>query len=255
MCLILCAYKSHPDFPLIVAANRDEYYQRPTKNTYWWHDIPNLLAGKDLKSGGTWLGVNSRGYFSAVTNIRERKPTAGNFSSRGQLPLAYLTDEFSEDSFQKMLMTTKADYRGYNLLFGSVRQLQYFSNRVHAPTRLQPGIYGLSNAQLDTPWPKVKRGKNRLASTIKKKDLKTDDLFEILDDMQIAPDNQLPDTGISHEFERLLSAICISGEHYGTRSSSVLLIDKKNWVTLHEKVRAPERGPWISFSFQINADF
>ena len=254
MCLILLAYKTHPDFPLIVIANRDEYYRRPTQNTHWWPEHSSLLAGKDLQSGGTWLGINRRGDFAAITNVREKTSTTERLRSRGHLPLAYLTESFSDNAFQKKLMATKTEYRGYNLLFGSVRQLQYFSNRIPTPVKLQPGLYGLSNAQLDTPWPKVARGKHKLSDRVKASTLKPEDLFEISDDMHMFPDNLLPDTGVSLEFERLLSAICISGEDYGTRSSSVLLIDNNNSVTLHEKVRAPERGPLIEFTFQINAD-
>jgi uncharacterized protein with NRDE domain len=197
------------------------------------------------------MGATETGRFAAVTNVREGTPSGGTFYSRGKLPLSYLTDKLSDEEFLHMLQETKQDYPGYNLLFGSHHQLHYFSNRGEVAVRLQPGIYGLSNAQLDTPWPKVVAGKKGLEDLLQRRKIAHENIFQLLDNTKTVPDNQLPDTGIGLEFERLLSATCIRGEHYGTRSSSVLLVDNKNTATLYEKERAPDRGPVKQYSFQI----
>lgn len=251
MCLILFAYKVHPNYPLILAANRDEYYQRPSRATSWWPEQPDLLAGKDLEGGGTWMGVTRSGGFAAITNVREGTPTKGEFLSRGEIPLAYLKKPQNNNLFHQYLYSSRSQFRGYNLIYGTPDHLQFFSNRSSHIENLPPGIYGLSNATLNTPWPKIINGKNRLTSHIKAKNLSIDCLFDILSDETIAPDHDLPDTGITPETERLLSATYIKGENYGTRSSSILLIDRYGKIELHEKERAPNGGPTNIFSFQI----
>lgn len=252
MCLILFAYKSHPEYPLIIAANRDEYYHRPTQNVHWWPDFPDLLAGKDLHSGGTWMGISRQGRFAAVTNIREGGPSSGDYLSRGQITLKYLTNQITDQEFHQFLYNSRENFRGYNLLFGSMQKLQHFSNRTRTISELKPGIYGLSNAALNSPWPKVEKGKAKLNQLLSAMSVKHEDLFQILADKSIAADKYLPDTGISLERERQLSSICICGADYGTRSSSTLTIDRDNNIILHEKERAPEQGPTRQFSFKIN---
>jgi uncharacterized protein with NRDE domain len=252
MCLILFAYHVHPAYPLILLANRDEYYLRPSQPAHWWQQHPELLAGRDLRSGGTWLGVNRRGEFAAITNVREGPPGEGSFRSRGLLPLSYLTRQESSTAFSQTLVTSPHHYRGYNLLYGSLKQLCYFSNRQGNPTELKPGIYGLSNALLETPWPKLLRGKELLALQLARPEPVIDDLFRILADEKVASDDQLPQTGISIDLERRLSAICIRGKDYGTRSSTIVTISCKGRLTLHEQERAPQRGPTRVHSVQLD---
>lgn len=252
MCLILFAYKSHPDYPLVVAANRDEYYQRPTRAAHWWPEAPHLLAGQDLEGGGTWMGITRSGRFAAVTNVREGLPAPGEYRSRGILPLDFLNHQGDDSSFSTMARASNDSYRGYNLLFGSVEQLFYYTNRREDVSALTPGIYGLSNAALDDPWPKVNLGKDRLKQALSGKHLDPARLLAVLADESIAADSELPQTGVSLELERLLSATLIRGENYGTRSSSVLMIDKEGQVTLLEKDRAPNGGPVREFQFSIS---
>ncbi len=253
MCLILFAYNVHPEYPLILAANRDEYYQRPTQAFHWWPDAPSMLAGKDLLGGGTWMGITRQGHFAALTNVREGTSGAGEFLSRGLLPLTFLQDIRTHATFHKELQDTGSKYRGYNLLFGTIRHLQYFSNRGAGPIDVAPGVYGLSNARLNTPWPKVVAGKKMLADQLNRTELSVENIFRILASTKIAADQRLPDTGISIELERQLSAICITGENYGTRSSTVLLVNRRYEATVYEKERAPLRGSLQEHSFRIDS--
>lgn len=250
MCLILFAYHVHPNYPLVLVANRDEFYRRPTQPAHWWPESPDLLAGKDLQAGGTWMGLTRSGRFAAITNVREPGRKTEQAKSRGLLPQQFLQGKVSTDAFSTQLKQSRARYNGYNLLFGEVGALHYFSNR-HPQRQLQPGIYGLSNADLDCSWPKVELGKQMLRREISKSKLVTDKLQKILASTKIAADTQLPDTGISLEWERLLSAICIQGDDYGTRSSTVLLIDKQGQVNFHEKQIAPHNSTETRIDFEL----
>jgi uncharacterized protein with NRDE domain len=252
MCLILFAYKVHPKFPLILAANRDEYYQRPSLSARWWPDQPDLLAGKDLDGGGTWMGITRTGHLAAITNVRDGVPLKGNFLSRGELPLTFLKNP-QNSSFNQYLCKSSKKFRGYNLIYGTFDHLQFFSNRSSHIENLLPGTYGLSNATLNTPWPKVISGKAKLTSLVMAKKLRINSLFEILSDETIAPDHDLPETGINIETERLLSATNIKSKDYGTRSSCILLINREGKAELHEKERAPNGGPTNKFTFQIKS--
>ena len=251
MCLILLAYKINPGYPFILAANRDEYYRRPTMGVHWWQDRPTLLAGKDLQRGGTWLGLTRQGRFAAITNVREGRPHQSSPRSRGHLPLQFLDGACDDDSFVKEMDRTRMEYNGYNLLFGNIDKISYFSNRQTGSTVLEPGLYGLSNAGLDTAWPKIVAGKAALAPLAAHPEPSAADIFSILESTATAPDHLLPDTGVGLPLERQLSAICISSTGYGTRSSCVLLIDHRNRVTFLEKERAPERSPLKEYSFQF----
>lgn len=254
MCLILFSFKSHSQYPLIIAANRDEYFHRPTQELYWWAEHPEILAGRDLDGGGLWMGISRRGRFAAVTNVREGSAATGNYLSRGQLALQYLTTEMNDHQFHQFLQRSRDRFRGYNLLFGNSHQLQHFSNRGRSVNLLSPGIYGLSNASLDSPWPKVEKGKAAFFQLLKSAEIKPEDLLETLNDRSIAADADLPDTGIGLEAERQLSAICIQGDRYGTRSSSVLTVDDQGNVVFHEQKRAPEWGPPIKHTFRLMTD-
>ncbi|MCP5049380.1 MAG: NRDE family protein, partial [bacterium] len=240
MCLVLLAYKSHPFYKLILAANRDEFYNRSTAPANWWKEPPFLLAGKDLKAGGTWLGVTKDGKMAALTNYRGKKygPEKEKAPSRGQLISAYLARRVSARDYGEELVKTGPGYNGFNLIYGDFvsNDLYYYSNRKNTLKRLEPGVYGLSNDTLDTPWPKVVKGKQLLEKQISSApgELEIEPLFSILADSEIAPDDQLPDTGVGLAVERVLSALFIRSPEYGTRSSTVLSVDKNNSVTFIE---------------------
>jgi uncharacterized protein with NRDE domain len=245
MCLILFAFQSHPQYPLIVAANRDENYARPTRSAHFWQDNPDLYAGKDLEAGGTWMGVTRSGRFCAVTNFREfPKPEHGQegdpLLSRGELTANYLLQASSPQNYLSKVMQRKNHYAGFNLLAGSHGELHYCSNRMSAnePQALSPGIYGLSNGLLDEPWPKVELGKKALSEVLIES-IDPEEILSILLDKSPADDKALPNTGIGIEYERVLSSRFIQAEHYGTRASSVLMISHQGEVIFLEKNFGP----------------
>ena len=225
----------HPGYPLIMAANRDEYYDRPTAAASYWEDAPGLFAGRDLVHGGTWLGIAGNGRLAALTNYREPHAANRGAPSRGALVSGFLTAATNAKRYLDRLRREGALYNGYNLLLGDSDSLYCYSNKSGQAIRLTRGIHGLSNHLLDTPWPKVERGREALAGVVSAARFSRDDLFAILADRTPAPDDLLPDTGIGLEMERVLSSIFIAGERYGTRSSTVLLIDSQRRMTLVER--------------------
>lgn len=235
MCLIVFGYKTHPQYRLIVAANRDEAYRRPTRSAQFWKNKPNILAGKDLKSGGTWMGITRSGRFSAITNYRDPNITKTDPPSRGHLVLDYLKGTQRADEYLQAVNEKADQYMGFNLLTGTLDSLYYYSNQQQDIRELQPGTYGLSNHLLNTPWPKIQRAKSRLAELIQEDKVSEEKLFRLLADDVEAPDNQLPDTGIPLEIERKVSSVFIKGEDYGTRCSTILLIDRNYGVTFIER--------------------
>lgn len=251
MCLIIFAYHSHPEYPLIVTANRDEFHSRRTQQAHWWLDNPNLLAGKDLEADGTWLGVSRTGKFAAVTNIREPHLKSSAPASRGLLPRRYLTEATGEQQFARELQRTGKRYQGYNLIYGDSSNLYYFSNRNGKPKQLLPGIYGLSNAQLNTPWPKTTKAKELLLQQLNAQKLVSIKLLDVLTSTDIAEDALLPDTGVSLDWERRLSAICVKSSDYGTRSSTALVFDRQGQVTFHERTLAPTPSEDVKIEFRI----
>jgi uncharacterized protein with NRDE domain len=236
MCLILLSYKYHPDYPLIIAANRDEFYARPTAPASFWKDAPFLLAGKDLRDGGTWLGITRNGRFAALANYREPQAYKVDAPSRGLLVRDYLLGNLSGVEYLGKLQKTANQYNGFNMIFGEVSQLYYFSNRGAIPPLLEPGIHGLSNHLLDTPWPKVMNGKESMQRILSREaNPPLADLFALLADRSIPEDRLLPDTGIGLAQERLLSSLFIAAPAYGTRSSTVILVNRNSEVTFHER--------------------
>jgi uncharacterized protein with NRDE domain len=236
MCLILFAYQSHPHYPLLVAANRDEFYARPTAPMAYWEDIPELLAGRDLQAGGTWLGITRSGRFAAITNYRDPRSVLPNAPSRGHLVSDFLKSRESGRVYLERLLPRGSDYNGFNLLLGDGKELLYYSNQNGALQTLQPGIYGLSNHLLNTPWPKVERGRRKLAALLEKGDLpSTEDLLALLQDRTRAADEALPNTGVSLAQERIYSPLFIESPDYGTRSSTILRVDQQGKVTVTEK--------------------
>ncbi len=235
MCLIVFAYKNHPKFDLIFAANRDEAFRRPTRPAQFWDDHPVVLAGKDLEAGGTWMGVNKQGHFSALTNYRDPSIVKENPPSRGQLVLNYLVEQNQPASYLNAVHPEAGRFMGFNLLAGTVNELYHYSNQEKTINRIEPGIHGLSNHLLDTPWPKVQQAKTDLKAATAFENFDIDPLFELLLNNDPAPDQDLPDTGIGIAFERIVSPIFIKSNEYGTRSSTVLLIDKNRNVTFEER--------------------
>lgn len=233
MCLILFAINKHPDYPLILIANRDEFYTRPSKPLHWWPGSLQLLGGQDLENGGSWFGLTREGRFAAVTNYREAGTNLIQRPSRGVLVRDYLQNKHPD--WESWLTLKAQTYNGFNLLYGGWNNLNWRSNRTEQTRQLKTGIYGLSNNLLDTPWPKVERGKKLLQRTIQRTDFDLNDLLKVLQDDQSPPDDKLPDTGISLEWERLLSSIFIRSETYGTRASTVLLIDRQLQVQITER--------------------
>ena len=227
MCLIALAYKVHPAYPLIVAANRDEFLDRRATAAEFWPDAPHVLAGKDLKAGGTWMGVTRSGRFAALTNYRDLRRARIDGPSRGQLVLKAL--EGGLDGIDTR------GYEGFNLVHGTVEALRYCNNIDGADQELAPGVHGLSNAVLDTPWPKVACAKTRLQQWIDAGTAATEPLFELLLDDTQAVDDALPDTGVGLEWERALSSILIRTEGYGTRCSTVVTVDREGRVNLEER--------------------
>jgi len=235
MCLIVFANNVHPKYKLIFAANRDEFYNRPSEQADYWTEHPDLLAGKDLQAGGTWMGITKQGKFAAITNFRDLKNQRTDAPSRGNLTLDFLTSDISPDEYFNKLKPTLNNFNGFNLLLGSVDELFYFSNKTEGLQKLEVGIHGISNALLDTPWPKVERSKRHLQSLIQQEDINAWEVIAILKDSLIAKDEELPDTGVGLDLERMLSPVFIKSEKYGTRCSSVVMVDKENNVKFVEK--------------------
>lgn len=238
MCLILFSYDIHTQYRLVFAANRDEYYRRPTRSLGTWAEAPEMIAGRDLQAGGTWLGVSRNGKFAAITNFRDPSEKLADPLSRGSLVAAFLRDGQSAAAYVRNLDTSEARrrYNGFNLLAGDASGLWYFSNRGPAPRRLSPGLYGLSNHLLDTPWPKVETGKARLQKLLQHPgDLDPEALFAMLTDRTRPPDSQLPHTGVELAWERTLSPMFIASPEYGTRSSSLLIVRRNGQVAFLER--------------------
>lgn len=238
MCVIYFALNVHPDYPLVLLANRDEFYDRPTSPAHSWEDHPNVFAGRDLVAGGTWLGITGSGRIAAVTNYREPGAPRG-WRSRGDLVSEFLKGFASTEDYLAEVTARSNDYSGFNLLVGEIEptrcDLGYFSNRGGGARKLESGVYGLSNHLLDTPWPKVVNGKNRL-ERILAKPFDKQSLFRLLADEALAPDADLPDTGIGYEKEKALSAIFIKTPVYGTRCSTVVTFPSSLPPGLEERV-------------------
>jgi uncharacterized protein with NRDE domain len=236
MCLILFSYRTTPEYRLILAANRDEFYERSTLPLAYWEDAPQVAAGRDVRGGGTWLGLTRNGRIAAVTNYRDPASHRAHAPSRGRLVSDFLTGAEDPQAYLSRLRERSQRYNGFNLLLGDTSSLWYYSNRGDGIQRLAPGTYGLSNRLLDTGWPKVVRGKSRLVELIQGQNgWGDDDLFAILEDREKPDDAQLPDTGVGLDWERTLSSLFITSPTYGTRSSSVVLIARDGRVAFAER--------------------
>ena len=241
MCLLVIAWKNHPRYRLILAGNRDEFQDRPAAPLNWWQDDARILAPRDLKANGTWLGVARSGRFGVVTNFRDLQAPAEYSPSRGTLVPRFLTGATSPKEFLDDLRGAAPRYSGFNLLVGGPRALYYFSNRgTPVPLSLKPGTYGVSNHLLDTPWPKLARTRARFNELLKQPDPAVDALFGMLADRTRTADAELPHTGLPLEWERTVSSPFIVNDRYGTRCSTVLLVERNGRTVLHERRFDPE---------------
>ena len=256
--MLLMALESHPFYKIIIAANRDEYFDRPTRTAGFWPEKPDVLGGKDLLAGGTWLGVTRMGKISAITNYRDPASLKKGAPSRGNLVSTYLKGNDGPEEYLSTLIENAKSYNGFNLVVGDMEGLYWYSNRGNGPKKIGKGIFGLSNHLLDTPWPKVVRGKEILQESMaKKKGLEPEALLELLKDDLRPDDKDLPNTGVELEWERILSPIFISSPSYGTRSSTVILFDTKGKVTFIERTyeSSTRNENTVEYTFKIGASF
>jgi uncharacterized protein with NRDE domain len=226
MCLVLVVWRSHPMYPCLVAANRDEFHARPTARAEWWPDHPEILAGRDLEAGGTWLGITRTGRFAALTNYRDAEQRRVGTPSRGALVTSILESGASVAEGLTYLRDVSANYNGFNLIFSDGERLGIYESVLGSGRELGPGIYGLSNHLLDTPWPKVQNAKTRLEAALSGL-TDTAPLLELLRDDRPASDTELPRTGVSLEWERLLSSAFVRAPDYGTRCSTIIRFDAR----------------------------
>jgi uncharacterized protein with NRDE domain len=239
MCLIVVGWRVHPDYPLVVAANRDEFYARPTAPLGRWPDAQEIIGGLDLEAGGTWLGISESGRFAAVTNVREPGMAKGALS-RGALTRDFLAAASSAETYAAQIDGTQ--FSGFNLLLGDGDTLVYCSNRGGQPRVLEPGIYGLSNHLLDSPWPKLLAARQRFGEALPRLPDESA-FFDLLGDQTIVADESLPSTGVPIEWERLLSAVFVKSESYGTRASTLVRQGSDGKITVHEKSFGPHGQP------------
>jgi len=248
MCLILFAYNIHPVYRLVLGANRDEFFNRPAAPLSFWHDRPDILAGRDLKNMGTWLGITRSGRLAAITNFRDPGALKEGAPSRGLLASNFLDGSMPAPDYLEHIRKTGQDYNGFNLIVGDLSGIYHYSNRSGKIHALSPGLYGLSNRLLDTPWPKVVKGKKELHSIIRQnRHISDKTVITLLADRHRFADKTLPDTGMGLEWERRLSSIFIAGREYGTRSSAVIFLEKSGKVSFTEhtfpNAQTPETSP------------
>lgn len=238
MCLIVFAWRRHPDYPLVVAANRDEYLDRPAVPAHWWTDAPELLAGRDLEAGGTWMGLSRGGRFAALTNYRDPSRRVSGAPSRGALVRDALAASADAHATLCHIAAHSTRHAAFNLLLGDGEHLGVLESTTGTVRLLEPGVYGLSNHLLDSPWPKLVKARERLAALLPGLTAESvagdDAVLALLRDPTPAPDPHLPDTGISLEWERWLSPAFIRAPGYGTRCSSLVLVGRDAQVRLRE---------------------
>ena len=236
MCLIVLAWRARGDLPLVVAANRDEWRERPTQPAHWWPDHPEVFAGRDQRAGGTWMGVTRDGRFGAVTNFRDPSDRRTTARSRGELVSQYLLSGERPIDFIARIESRAADYNGFNLLLADHDSLWYFGSREGLAREVEPGVHALSNHLLDEPWPKVVHGREAMQAALAEADPR-DRLEAFLGDTTHAPDTALPETGVGLAWERRLSPPLITGDDYGTRSSTTVLLGADGRFCVRELTR------------------
>ena len=256
MCLVFFALKAHPGFPLLLAGNRDEFYDRPTAPAAFWAEDSRVLAGKDLKENGTWMGVTRQGRWAAITNFRDPASVRANAPSRGGLVLNFLQGREPPGTYLAGLLPEAGRYNAFNLVAGQMGEAFCLCSRQGRVQALEPGIYGLSNRFLDTPWPKVIKAKNGFQDFVRGLPGGADPdfraLFELLSDTSVPPDSDLPDTGVGLDWERMLGSIFICSKVYGTRSSMALAISASGTVFFEERTTDRETLPAMALQNRIN---
>ncbi len=255
MCLIAFAWNAHPEYKLIVAANRDEWHDRSAAPAAWWHDHPQILAGRDLKAGGTWMGVTRSGRFAAVTNFRDPGDRKSTARSRGELVTAFLLGDETSVAFLTATKNVAHEYNGFNLIAGDGTSLACFGSVDGAIEILEPGVYALSNHTLNEPWPKVTMAKSALGAALQEKmpeDARQMAIFAILSDDTVAPDDALPNTGVGIEWERVLSPALIVTEKYGTRASTILSVTNRGDISFEEHTRTTDGAVSSGAKFKFN---
>lgn len=257
MCIILAAWQAHPQYPLVIAANRDEFFARPTRSAEFWPDAPNLLAGRDLSAGGTWLGITCSGRFAALTNYRDPSREKQSAESRGALVRGFLESEVSATDYLSAIAADSHRYNGFNLLVCDGKVLACHNNIESRTRMLDAGIHGLSNHVLNTPWPKVTAAKLALNAALDTLP-DTRPLSAFLRDETVAQDDELPSTGVSLERERWLSSIFVRNDpamDYGTRNSTIVLLRADGRIIFDEQQWLPDAtaGPRQRFSFTVDS--
>jgi len=236
MCLIAIATRIHPLYPLIIAANRDEFYHRPTTPISFWQDHPEILAGRDLEQNGTWLGITKTGRIAAITNFREPSSIDPHASSRGLLVSNFLSSDQHPEDYLNTINNSGKSYNGFNLIVGDTHQLWWYSNKKNDIVKITPGIHVISNHLMDTPWPKTQKIKSGIQDICNRKNtIDPEDVFQVLADTTRPPDEQLPETGVGPTWERILSSVFVSSDIYGTRSSAVILANNDGRITFTER--------------------
>lgn len=257
MCLIGLAWDAHPKYKLIFISNRDEYYNRPAASIHFWKESPDLIAGQDLEGGGTWLGVTRKGRFAAITNYRDPKNIKSKAPTRGKLTYNFLAGQDSPEAYLKQIATQAQNYNGFNLLVGDLlnEELYFFSNYENKIKKIGKGIYGLSNALLDTPWHKVKKVREKLRKTVMENPerIESTHLLTTLIDKEIPEDSEVQQIGLTMNWERMLSPMFIESKEYGTRASSVILLDRRNSLLFKERVYKGGDYRQEVFQFQIES--
>ncbi|WP_297924838.1 NRDE family protein [uncultured Agitococcus sp.] len=251
MCLLAFAWQVHPNYPLILIGNRDEFYARPAQAIDYWQDAPFILAGRDEQEGGTWLGVTKDGRWAALTNYREPNAPKGSLS-RGHLVAGFLKADSEPLAYAQQVFTQAEQYSGFNLLVGNKQQVAVVSNRGTEPQLLNQGIYGLSNQLLDSPWPKTQRLKAGLSQLMQHDHFDLQQALLLLQDQTQPDDADLPNTGVGLVWERLLATAFIKSPIYGTRASSILLLGKNNIQLTEQTWLSGEQGELKQLGFSIN---
>lgn len=237
MCIVTFNQHQHPKYKLIIASNRDEFYERPTAQAHFWEDHPSILAGRDLKEMGTWLGVTQTGRIAILTNFRDLASERLERKSRGTIVKEFLSSKEEPLALMEQLQQNKMKYNGFNFVGGTVDQLYHYGNNELSITSFKPGTHSISNGPLNVSWPKTKKAKHMLEDYIRQdEEIYIDDIFTQLNDRQLAPDDELPNTGIDFQLERNVSSIFIDREpNYGTKTSTVILVTYDNDITFVER--------------------
>lgn len=236
MCIVTLHTQAHPKYKLVIAANRDEFYERPTAQADYWKDHPSILGGRDLEQLGTWLGITTTGRIAFLTNYRNPKMERHDKKSRGHIVKNFLQSNDDPMTYFKQLRANKNDYNGFNFIAGTVDTLYHYGNYANDITSLLPGTHSVSNGELEANWPKTIKAKTALHQYVTEaNELDIDTLFALLNDRQLADDKELPHTGVDFELERKLSSIFIEMPYYGTRSSTIILVTHDNEVTFVER--------------------